>query len=455
MKIISNLFKWFIENNIYVNKFNKSMVSKYQDFLFESQVIKLISEGVVKSSSNFLDKLKVMSKKNDIAKLLYDIFIDEPYISSDLPQNWIDVSSEDTVSFLSDVKADKIDSDDYSEIYTAKGRSSIKIGRFVKAFLNNDNIKLNLLHRYDKGGFKLTDKDVEEFVNLYKSINIDDAKKFKLVKGDDIPYWYSEENYNSDKGNLGGSCMRDVSDYFFDIYSNNKVCSLLIYINEEKKLLGRALIWKLKKSPCDAKYFMDRIYTANDSDVFKFQQYADEQGWMYKYKQNSDNYSGLLFTYKGKPVFGKIVVELAESEFDSYPYLDTLTFFDEDESLLSNVGFKNGKMLNDTDGGTDVCGDCDGDGKSDCDDCNGNGDISCDTCDGDGDIQCLKCDGDGCKKCDNGYISCSDCNGTGEIECNNCKGIGEIECEECVGLEEEVKRKIKNEKMYPEYKSII
>ena len=82
--------------------------------------------------------------------------------------------------------------------------------------------------------------------------------------------------------------MRDVESDYFDIYSeNSKVCNLLIYFNENKKLLGRALIWKLKKSPCDAKYFMDRIYSSSDSDVLKFKQYADEQGWMYKYKQNS------------------------------------------------------------------------------------------------------------------------------------------------------------------------
>lgn len=441
------------------------MFSKYQDFLIEKQIIQLINENHIKASSNFLDKLKIMSKKNSIARLLYDIFEDELYISNNLPQNWIDTDADDTVSFLSDIKADKImddDADDESHFFTTKGRSSIKIGRFVKAFLSNTDIKLEI-DRYAESGFKLTDKDIEEFVNLYKSTNIDNSKKFKLVKGDDIPKWYGEDKYHSDKGTLGGSCMRDVNSNYFDIYSeNSKVCNLLIYVNSDKMLIGRALVWKLKKSPCDAKYFMDRIYTENDSDVLKFKQYADEQGWMYKHKQNSSNYEGLLFSYKGNPVFGKISVELGDSDFKHYPYLDTLTFFDEDRGLLSNVGFKDGKILDDTEGNTDTCEECEGKGVIECYTCNSKGVIDCEECNGDGTIRC-DCSKDiigkigrvfkGCKKCKNGLVECEECNGEGTVECPDCHGEPD-ECRECIGLEERVKKMILNG-WNAEYKSVI
>ena len=442
-----------------------NMVSRYEDFLLESQLIQLINEGAVKASGNFLDKLKSMSKKNTIAKLLFDIFEDEIYISNNLPQNWIDTDAEDTVSFLSDIKADKIiDDNDESLYFTTKGRSSIKVGRFVKAFLSNADIKSEL-DRYVKSEFKLTDKAIEEFVNLYKSTSIDNSKKFKLVKGEDIPKWYAEDKYDSDRGTLGGSCMRDVESDYFDIYSeNSKVCNLLIYFNENKKLLGRALIWKLKKSPCDAKYFMDRIYTSSDSDVLKFKQYADEQGWMYKHRQNSGFPEGLLFVYKGAHVFGKILVELEDGDFDSYPYLDTLTFIDEDKSLLSNVGFRDGMMLNDTDGNTDECDTCRGKGINRCYTCDDEGTIGCEECDGDGTIKC-DCSKNivgkitkafkGCKKCKNdaGFVDCPECKGEGTVECPECHGDPE-ECEDCVGLESKAKDLILGG-WNPEYKSAI
>lgn len=440
-----------------------NMVSRYEDFLLESQLIQLINEGAVKASGNFLDKLKSMSKKNTIAKLLFDIFEDEIYISNNLPQNWIDTDAEDTVSFLSDIKADKIiDDNDESLYFTTKGRSSIKVGRFVKAFLSNADIKSEL-DRYVKSEFKLTDKAIEEFVNLYKSTSVDNSNQCKLVKGEDIPKWYAEDKYDSDRGTLGGSCMRDVESDYFDIYSeNSKVCNLLIYFNENKKLLGRALIWKLKKSPCDAKYFMDRIYTSSDSDVLKFKQYADEQGWMYKYKQNSGFQEGLLFTYKGSPVFGKIVVELDDSDFSNYPYLDTLTFFDEDEGLLSNVGFRDGKMLDDTDGSSDECDSCRGKGIDSCYTCDDEGTVDCEECDGNGTVKC-DCSKDiigkiskafkGCKKCKNGTIDCPECKGEGTVECPDCHGDPDL-CEDCVGLEDRVRNMVSNG-WNPEYKSVI
>ena len=59
-----------------------------------------------------------------------------------------------------------------------------------------------------------------------------------------------------------------------------EVCTLVIYKSDDDtdKILGRALLWKLR----DGKRFMDRIYTANDSDVQLFKDYAKENGWYTK-----------------------------------------------------------------------------------------------------------------------------------------------------------------------------
>lgn len=431
-----------------------NQIESYDDFLFENRIIMAINEGNLVASNDFLEKLKLMSKKNKIAEILFSLFNDGEYIDSDLPQNYIDVTAtEDAISFLSDVRASKA----IVSGFEAKGRSTVKIGRFVNSFLNNSLIK-NIIENDFSISKKFTDKDIEEFVNLYKSTNVDSAKKFKLLKGEDIAEYYSEEKYASNRGVLGSSCMRDVDSDYFDIYvDNDKVCRLLVYLDSEDQLLGRALVWKLHEGPCDADYFMDRIYTSNDSDVLKFKNYAEEQGWMYKYKNNSESEEGLMFKYKGELVFGRIYVKLKDADFDSYPFVDTLSFLDKKAKLLSNVGFKNGVILSSTSGEDETCDACSGSGKNNCYYCDDTGYVDCPECDGDD--TCKECNGDGY---DDDGSKCDECKGKGTIKCPTCKNEGVIKCDECngkscsdcVGLEDSVIEKIK-EGSWKEFKPLV
>ena len=114
------------------------MTSKYDDFLLEKTIITLINEGELTGSSNFLDRVDRI-RKNKIANTLKFLFNGFD-TSDDLPQNYVDVDGEDKITFLSDVKADKIFSDghyDTSRPFLAKGRNSVKIGRFVKTLFKN------------------------------------------------------------------------------------------------------------------------------------------------------------------------------------------------------------------------------------------------------------------------------------------------------------------------------
>jgi hypothetical protein len=125
-------------------------------------------------------------------------------------------------------------------------------------------------------------KEYEDFVNLYKSSNVKSENKFELVKGEDILKYYHENSYAYQKGQLGNSCMKHdhCQDYFGIYVENPKTCNLLVYLNSRGQVLGRAIMWKVSKAPCDAKYFMDRIYTSSDSDIIKFKNYANESwGW--------------------------------------------------------------------------------------------------------------------------------------------------------------------------------
>jgi hypothetical protein len=345
------------------------MINKYVDFITESQIQELIIEGSLDASIEFLNRLKYIKDKNKVADSLYNLFSSEVFIDKDLSQNYLDTTEkEDFITFLSDKRAEDIEDDDDSP-YVISGRGEIKVGRFARAFLTLPEVKSEL------GPLTFTDKDYEDFVNLYKSLSDKNENRFEIVRGKSIKKYYLEDIYAyGEKGQLGNSCMKYNScQEYLNFYSKNKKsCNLLVYLNPNGELLGRALVWKLKKSPCDAKYFMDRIYTASDSDVLKFQRYADEQGWMYKLKQSSDNINSYFFKYKGVPIVGEVVVDLEKSNFDKYPFLDTLASLNKKEKYITNIPFKKCLFLYDTHGGYDYCYTCGGSGKLDkkkCPDC--------------------------------------------------------------------------------------
>jgi hypothetical protein len=327
----------------------------------------------------------------------------------------------------------------------SKGRQEIFVGRGIRALLTS-------------AGIKFLDKDLEEFVNLYKAtldkMN-DRFQYFESVKGEDIGHWYHYGTYYERQGSLGSSCMSNVNKNYFDIYmSNPDVCELVILKSEEDDslIVGRALLWTLS----DGKKFMDRIYTIKDSDVQLFRDWAKENGW-YSKQYNSSTDSGRAIAPDGENVdLGTITVDIKRGMYEAYPYLDTLKHFKPREGTLSNRRTGGDEyLLEDTNGelyrceycngsGNQTCGDCDGDGSWECQRCHGDGKIECDSCGGDGKEECSKCDGIGhigegedaedCDLCDGtGQVDCSDCDSTGKEDCPSCDGEGSEECENCNG----------------------
>jgi hypothetical protein len=396
------------------------MLTKYNDFILENQIINLLLEGTLDASLEFLERLKMISSKSDIAYLLYNKFSNGAEVDKDLSQNYIDVTeTDDMISFLSDNKADKLPYEE-SE-YLVKGRGEIKIGRFAKSLLNDKELIKDL--QISK---IFTDKEYEDFVNLYKSSNVKSENKFKLVEGKDIQKYYYKASYAYQKGQLGNSCMKheECQDYFGIYVENPKTCELLVYLNSKGEVLGRALVWRVSKAPCDAKYFMDRIYTSSDSDIIKFKNYANEKGWMTKYKQSCDQTDSYFFEYKGELFLGEVKVKIRESSFDEYPFVDTLSYLN--DGYISNISSIGAEEMKDTDGHIGTCQNCNGDGVEL---------VGCEECDGSGSNECEKCDGSG-KKEDDSDKKCKKCDGDGIIECKECNGVGDIQgdCTECVGM---------------------
>ena len=314
----------------------------------------LLLETYLYANEKFMDKLKIISKlHNDkpgkIAQALYDviyynIYIDDKYTK----QNYFDTTDkEDLISFSPEKKVNG-----FSNPYSIQNRDEIKIGKIIRN-LSKDK---TFLYKVD---IEITDKDIEDFVNIYKSTTND--KKFVVVNGDDIAKYYNENKYFSSCGTLGSSCMSDMSKKTFKIYTDNpRKVQLLLLLDENDFVHGRALLWKLKKSPCEAKYFMDRVYTNKDSDMYKFIEHAKEKGFLYKKNMNCHTNENINFIYNDIKIKGEIIVKL-DGDVKEAPFLDTLCFLNKEKDQLSNIPSKKCYFLHDTDGGIYRCNECDGD----------------------------------------------------------------------------------------------
>lgn len=185
-------------------------------------------------------------------------------------------------------------------------RGSIKIGRFVNRifdlyFANNKDERSNY-----------TASDVEKFVNAYSAIilfRINASQYFEIVSGEKIKYWYYKDNYVSQIGQLGSSCMRHEScQEYFNIYiENSDVCQLLIFKNiTGDKINGRALLW----TDIYGKKWIDRVYTIKDSYSVLFKKWAEENGYENIYKSDK-----------------KTKIKVKNKDYIKYPYLDSFIYF--------------------------------------------------------------------------------------------------------------------------------
>ena len=305
----------------------------------------------------------------------------------------------------------------------SKGRQEISVGRGIRALLTS-------------GGIKFSDSDLEDFVNLYKTavdkMN-DRYQYFESIKGHDIGHWYHYSNYKERSGTLGCSCMSNVNPDYFDIYiSNPDVCELVILKSEDDAslIVGRALLWTLR----DGKKFMDRIYTIKDSEVSLFKDWAKENGWYSKF-YNSSSDSGLANAPDGMQVdLGTLVVDIKKGMYESYPYLDTLKYFNPVRGTLSNVrSGSDDYILEDTGGQLWRCEYCGGSGNQTCGNCDGDGWFDCNRCNGSGERECGECSGSGKVEGEEGEEECPECGGSGNNECSSCDGSGREDCHDCNG----------------------
>lgn len=154
--------------------------------------------------------------------------------------------------------------------------------------------------------------EIEEVINNLKKA---ETSNLEVVDGEEIRYVYLGSNYVRGYGSLSSSCMSssDAQEYLNIYVENPKQVKCLVLFDEDRKVMGRALIWNTDQGF----KVMDRIYVCDDKYTPLFKNYALENNF-----KNKDN--------------DKFSVSLDKYDFYHYPYMDTFQFFDKDNGILFN-----------------------------------------------------------------------------------------------------------------------
>ena len=115
------------------------------------------------------------------------------------------------------------------------------------------------------------------------------------------------------------------------LYSDNGDISDNKYTSS--KIKGRAILWNATIGSENIK-FMDRIYTTHDSDVDLFKQFAEKNGWWYKKSQSMN--PGEQITNGSTSKYSKLVAKLKDTDFEYYPYMDTMCYIDGQTNEATN-----------------------------------------------------------------------------------------------------------------------
>ena len=354
------------------------MLSRYNDFSTDLILEKAINESFIYYTKDFLDNLIKLRdlKKSQIAKDLIsvnytDVKPDMTFIS--LGEGEGDIKFTQFKKVVSLIKKG-VEGRRYSEDSTKSLLDAIEQRLSDGTITQNDinhlftdpDYELSLKSRNNTGVGRLVNqifpgkfppKEVEEFVNNFKNLNKPAENKFELVSGEDIRKYYLLTNYVEEKGDLGNSCMKKSScQQYLNIYVENpEIIRLLIYKDDNDKILGRALIWKLNAyNDLDNKapYFMDRVYTIDDATKKLFQDFAEKEKWAWRTSSTYHRTSEITFLGDQKDSIS-LEIQLDKWKFNYYPYMDTFKRLDPSDGILYNDENEKDWVLANTDGGYD------------------------------------------------------------------------------------------------------
>lgn len=183
----------------------------------------------------------------------------------------------------------------------------------------------------------IKDDTIQKFADKFigripKETTTSNEGGFEIVSGDDIKFWYDRKNMKiKSRSELDKSCMAQGHKLgFIDFYCQNSSIKLVIKLDTDRKLVARALLWKLESCSDKKSWFLDRCY-CNDN--------SDEEA-VYEWLKSNTEYTNLNRRDSKKINAGSgsiMTVKLDKTIVKYYPYLDTFKFLYvkyEDDKLL-------------------------------------------------------------------------------------------------------------------------
>ena len=197
---------------------------------------------------------------------------------------------------------------------TKSPNSYIKLGKLLSNLLIVNTIS----NKY----YKLEDKEIEQLVTTWKSWYSVDISKVKTTK--DISWVYNKAHGSS--GDLSCSCMRGFGEYM-KIYEDLD-CSIA-YVEDEKQLLARALIWRVLDENDRELRVHDRIFSSKEIDKITLTKYFEDNN--IKHIKDIDSALRTVLTIEDK-FYG-----------DGVPYVDNMYCLSSDYRLSTNDDY-NGQL---------------------------------------------------------------------------------------------------------------
>jgi hypothetical protein len=216
-----------------------------------------------------------------------------------------------------------------NDFYNPKLRYHSSIGKLLKKIIP----KVDSLYGQ---------KELANFITLFKSESYKELGTnhefiFEEATEDRILWGYHSANYYEDSNTLGSSCMRynHCQEYLY-IYSENPDKISLGMLLKENKVAARALIWRIGDD-----VWFDRIYAMDHDAEIILKNHLEGLNMNNCYNEDY-----------------KLFVNLKNTYFDYYPYMDTFKYLVKGEGLCSNCNVSYDKELTDVDGNVESRCDC-------------------------------------------------------------------------------------------------
>ncbi len=295
---------------------------KYLDFITESKEEVLLPSILLR---DFINRIEKISSPISVE---FNKLLNRANPSYRKNHKWTFITINDTgdkVVFSESYKVKKWIEDNYGDEYDAT-RTLMQIGTpgFDNHLVRASRVEMKV-GRFVKGYFgdKFSDSEIENFVNQWKSL--EENTTFEIWQGSDIgrgyrSRFYHFNDYDNGYNPLMNSCMNDEP--YVNFYQYCPSVKLLVLLDDESSILGRALLWVDEKG----RKIMDRVYFVYDKDYFKFVRWANENDHYYK----KSNTGQVKFIKSGKEEVIETRVKIMnvfQHPDEEYPYMDTFSYF--------------------------------------------------------------------------------------------------------------------------------